>query len=90
MTYIVNSIIIHSSLVNYAVVSPSDILDVFQISNFAFGANINYQPTIEKYVSLTKGSYSSMILYLTDQNNNPITLVDPNILITLMFRKKKK
>ena len=45
---------------------------------------------IEKYVSLTKGSYSSMILYLTDQNNNPITLVDPNILITLMFRKKKK
>ena len=86
----VNSIIIHSSLVNNNVVSPSDILDAFQISNATFGQNINYTPNIEKYVKLTKGVYNSMILYFTDQNNNPITLLDPNILITLLLKKKSK
>jgi len=86
----VNSIIIHCSLVNNQVVSPSDILDAFQISNATFGQNINYTPSIEKYVKLTKGTFNSMILYLTDQNNNPISLIDPNVLITLLFKTKKK
>lgn len=85
----VNSIIVHCSLVNNSVVSPSDIIDAFQITNTAFGSNINYSPQIEKFVKLTKGSYSSMIIYLTDQNNNPINLLDPNILITLLFKKFK-
>jgi hypothetical protein len=86
----VNSIIVHCSLVNNSVVSPSDILDAFQIADVSFGSNINYSPSVEKYVKLTKGTYSSMILYLTDQNNNPIILVDGNILLTLLFRHAKK
>jgi hypothetical protein len=84
----VNSIIVHCSLVNNAVISPSDILDAFQITNTTFGSNINYQPTVEKYVKLQAGSYNSMIITLTDQNNNPISLLDKNILITILFRKK--
>jgi hypothetical protein len=86
----VNSIIVHCSLVNNPVVSPSDILDAFQISNTSFGENINYSPSVEKYVKLMKGSYSSMIITLTDQNNNPINFIDPNILITLLFKSHKK
>ena len=85
----VNSFIVHCSLVNNPVVSPSDIIDAFQITNVNFGSNINYQPSVEKYVKLTRGTYSSMIIYLTDQNNNPIHLLDPNILITLLFKIKK-
>jgi hypothetical protein len=85
---IVNSIIIHCSLVNHPVVSPSDILDAFQIQGATFRQNINYQPSVEKYVKLTKGSYSSMVITLTDQNDNTIHLNDPNILLTLLFRKK--
>lgn len=86
----VNSIVVHCSLVNNPVVSPSDILDAFQISNTTFGSNINYTPSVEKFVKLTKGSYSSMIITLTDQNNNPINFIDNNILITLLFKLKKK
>jgi hypothetical protein len=86
----VNSFIIHCSLVNNSVVSPSDILDAFQITNTAFGSNINYAPTVEKFVKLQSGNYNSMIITLTDQNNNPITLLDKNILITILFRKKSK
>ena len=85
---IVNSIIVHCSLVNNPVVSPSDILDAFQIQGATFGQNINYQPSVEKFVKLTKGNYSSMTITLTDQNNNTIYLNDPNILLTLLFRKK--
>jgi len=85
----VNSIVIHSSLVNNSVVSPSDIIDAFQIVDTKFGSNINYQPSVEKYVRLTKGTYNSMIIYLTDQNNNPIILEDSNLLITLLFKHKK-
>jgi hypothetical protein len=84
----VNSIIVHCSLVNNPVVSPSDILDAFQIQGATFGQNINYQPSVEKFVKLTRGSYSSMIITLTDQNNNIIYLNDPNILLTLLFRRK--
>jgi hypothetical protein len=84
----VNSIVVHCSLVNNPVVSPSDILDAFQIQGATFGQNINYQPSVEKFVKLTKGSYSSMTITLTDQNNNTIYLNDPNILLTLLFRKK--
>lgn len=84
----VNSIIIHSSLVNNPVVSPSDIIDAFQIVDTKFGSNINYQPSVSKFVRLTKGTYNSMIIYLTDQNNNPLTLLDNNILITILFQKK--
>lgn len=85
---IVNSIIVHCSLVNNPVVSPSDILDAFQIQGATFGQNINYQPSVEKFVKLTKGNYSSMTITLTDQNNNTIYLNDPNILLTILFRKK--
>jgi len=86
----VNSIVIHCSLVNNSVVSPSDILDAFQITDTKFGSNINYQPSVEKFVRLATGAYNSMIITLTDQNNNPITMLDPNILITILFRKKSK
>jgi hypothetical protein len=87
---IVNSIIVHCSLVNNSVISPSDILDAFQIQGATFGSNINYQPSVEKFVRLQPGSYNSMIITLTDQNNNIIYLNDPNILITILFRKKSK
>ncbi len=84
----VNSTVIHSSLVNNSVVSPSDIIDAFQIVDTKFGSNINYQPSVEKFVRLTRGTYNSMIIYLTDQNNNPIILKDNNLLITLLFKKQ--
>jgi hypothetical protein len=61
---------------------------LIQIVDTKFGSNINYQPSVEKFVRLTKGTYNSMIIYLTDQNNNPLTLLDNNLLITLLFKKK--
>jgi hypothetical protein len=86
--FYVNFIIIHSSLVNNPVVSPGDVIDAFQIVDTMYVSNINYQPSVEKFVKLTKGTYNSMIIYLTDNNNNSLTLLDCNLLITLLLKKK--
>jgi hypothetical protein len=84
---VVNSIIVHCSLVNNSVITPSDIVDSFPITNAVFGQNISYEATVPKFVKLTRGKYSSMTISLTDQNNNNITLIDPNILMTFVFQK---
>ena len=82
----VNSIILRCSLVNNKVGSPMDILDSFAIANTNFGANINYAPSVNKWVKLSSGSFSNFILTLCDQNLNLINSLDNNILITLLFR----
>jgi hypothetical protein len=85
----INSIIVRCSLVSNTVSFPSDIIDSFPISGATFGSNINYSPSIEKWVKMTQGSYSSFIITLCDQNLNNIVSRDSNVLITLMIKLKK-
>ena len=82
----VNSIILRCSLVNNKVGSPMDILDSFAIANTNFGANINYAPSVNKWVKLSSGSFSNFMLTICDQNLQMINSLDNNILITLLFR----
>ena len=84
----VNSIIARCSLVNNAVVSPTDLVDSFPI-NASFGSNINYTPNIEKFVKLSSGSFTSFTITLVDQNLNLINSLDKNVLITILFRFPK-
>ena len=84
----VNSIIVRCSLIDNAVAMPTDILDSFAI-NSAFGSNINYSPNYEKWISIRRGSYSSLTITFVDQDINNITIVDPNVIITLLIKNKK-
>jgi len=68
-------------------VNPSDILDLIPI-NASFGSNINYQPPFSKFIAVRDGSYSSMQISFTDQNNIPLLAQDPNIGMTLLIRQK--
>ena len=81
----VNSLIIHCNLANNPVTMPSDILDSIPIENVAFGANLNYSPSFEKWVSITDGTYNSLLLTITDENNNTIVAQDSNSLFTLVL-----
>ncbi len=65
---------------------PSNILSGIPIET-TFGTNINYNPSYEQWVKITPGRYSSMTLQITDQNYNPITALDSNVLIVLNIRK---
>jgi hypothetical protein len=81
----VNSLIIHCDLASNAVTMPSDIIDSIPIIDTAFGANINYSPSFERYVSITDGTYNSLLLTITDENNNNIIAQDNRSLFTLVL-----
>ena len=63
-----------------------DILDSFTICGTCFGANINYAPTVPKWVKLSSFSFSNFYVTFADQNLNLLAALDNNILITLLFR----
>ena len=84
----VNSLVFRCSLVDNNITMPSDIMDGCSI-NTAFGTNIIYEPSFQKFVKVKNGTYSSIILTIVDQNLNQIYSVDPNIAMTLMIRERK-
>jgi hypothetical protein len=85
----VNSLILQCSLVNNPVTMPSDILDSMPIKDTSFGSNITYDPSFEKYVTLSNGTFNSFTFSFRDQNLNEIYARDPNVSITLIIRNKK-
>ena len=85
----VNSLILQCSLVNNPVTVPSDILDSMPIKETSFGSNITYDPSFEKFISLSNGTFNSFTFSFRDQNLNEIYARDPNASITLIIRQKK-
>jgi hypothetical protein len=85
----VNSIIMQCSLVNNPVTVPSDILDSMPIKETSFGSNITYDPSFEKFISLSNGTFNNFTFSFRDQNLNEIYARDPNASITLIIRQKK-
>jgi hypothetical protein len=83
----VNSIIVRCNLVSNNVVSPSDILDSFQIIG-DFGSNLNITPNFEKWIKIKSGRYSNFTITFQDQNFNTIPILDPNLLITLLLKTR--
>jgi hypothetical protein len=81
----VNSLIVHCNLANNPVTMPSDILDSIPIVDTSFGANINYSPSFEKWISITDGTYNSLLITLTDENNFNLVAQDNHSLFTLVL-----
>jgi len=68
----VNSIIMQCSLVNNPITFPSDILDSMPIKETSFGSNITYDPSFEKHISLSFGTFNNFTFSFRDQNLNEI------------------
>jgi hypothetical protein len=85
----VNGVIVRCSMINNPVIVPSDVLDAISISGASFGANINYNPSFQKFVDVSDGNYNQMTITLVDQNLSTLIARDPNILLTLQFRPKQ-
>ena len=85
----INSIVMQCSLVDNPVTVPSDILDSLPIHNSTFGTNITYEPSFEKFISLSDGVFNNFTFSFRDQSLNEIYARDPNVSITLIIRKKK-
>ena len=85
----INSLLFQCSLVSNRCTTPSDILDSMSISGATFGANITYNPSFEKFVSMSDGTFNEFTLTFRDQNLNEVFAKDPNVSITLIIRPKK-
>jgi len=86
ITPVIN-IVVRANIINNDCATPSDILDVFSISNTTFGTNLNYTPSYEKWISLQPGTFQGFTLYLQDQNFNILQANDPNTTITLLLKQ---
>ena len=85
----VNSILMQCSLIYNGCTNPTDILDSMPINDVSFGSNITYQPSFERYVSVSDGTFNTFTFSFRDQNLNDIYAKDPNVSITLIIRPKK-
>ena len=83
----VNGIVCRCSIVRNEIGSPTDILDAINIS-VPFGSAITYEPSFERWVKISDGTYSNITLTLCDQNFNTIYARDSNISITLLIRNR--
>jgi hypothetical protein len=63
----VNSLIMQCSLVHNPCTVPSDVLDSMPIKDTSFGSNITYDPSFEKYVSLSNGTFNNFTFSFRDQ-----------------------
>ena len=85
---IVNSLVVRCSIVKNNIGSPTDILDAINIT-VPYSSAITYNPSFERWVKINDGTYSNIVLTLTDQNFGTIYARDPNISITLLIRNGK-
>jgi hypothetical protein len=77
------------SLISNRCTTPSDIIDSMPINDTSFGSNIIYNPSFEKFVSISDGTFNNFTFSFRDQNLNEIYARDPNVSITLIIRPKK-
>ena len=86
----VNSILMQCSLISNRCTFPTDIIDSMPINDVSFGSNITYQPSFERYVTVSDGTFNTFTFSFRDQNLNDIYAKDPNVSITLIIRPRKK
>ena len=86
----VNSILMQCSLISNRCTFPTDIIDSMPINDVSFGSNITYQPSFERYVTVSDGTFNTFTFSFRDQNLNEIYAKDPNVSITLIIRPRKK
>jgi hypothetical protein len=84
-----SSYILSCSLANNNFAVPNTFLYCFAPQG-TIGDQFTIQPYQYSFISVLKGSYSSFRCQFTDQNNRPVSLQDPNIVIMLILAEKEE
>ena len=82
----VNSLMLSCSLINSPYGNPANILYSFA-PDVTFGSLINNQVNEFSWVEIAQGNYTEILITIVDQNLNPVTIIDPSIVITLLIKK---
>lgn len=83
----VNSLLMSCSLVNSRYGNPTNIICSFS-PNVSFGSMIDYKSSEFAYNDIYKSHYSDLTITFLDQNLNPLRIIDPSMVITLLIKEK--
>lgn len=83
----VTSVIITSSLIANRLCLPNTVLYSF-VPDVAYGSIINAVPPALQFVDVQNGSYVNFTVSFVDQDLNPITILDTQILLTLLIEQE--
>ena len=86
----VQSYLLRCSLVSNKYSIISDLLYSYNTAGTSIGQLITVNPNEFSWVPINDQSVSTITLTITDPFGNPVQFQDPNILITLLLRPKKK
>lgn len=78
----VSTLLIHCNIVNNKLSVPPDILYTF-VFNSDFGAQTVIQPPYPLFSTVMAGQYPYIEIRITDAENNPVIINDPNVTILL-------
>ena len=83
----INSLMMTCSLVNSPYGNPTNVIYSFA-PEVQFGSLISYQINEFAWVDVTSGTHNEIVLSIVDQNLQPVTIIDPSIVITLLIKPK--
>ena len=77
-----SSYIITCSLINNNYSIPNTLLSSFQPQG-TYGSQFTVAPNQLVFIDCQAGQYDRFLITLTDQNNQPVTILDPNVVILI-------
>jgi hypothetical protein len=85
----VSSFLINCSIVNQSSISLNSSSAIYSFTpNVDFGNNIIIEPQNLITIDVNYGFYQSIDIFMTDQDNNPLVMMDPNVLILIVIKSK--
>jgi hypothetical protein len=85
----ISNIILSCNLVNNRYANPTSILFSFNAAGVQYGGLIDSSPNEVIFYDVQEGSYQFVEITFLDQTLNAVQLLDPDVIITLVFKSKK-
>jgi len=82
----VTSLIIRCNLARNGNALPDDIIYSFSSADTSWGNIISEKPNELYYSPVLNGTFDKIDITILDQNFNPVQIIDPNILLTLVIK----
>jgi len=83
----IQSLLIHVNVIDNQLSNPNTVIQAFT-PDVSYGSLITYQPPEFTWADIRSGSYESIQLFFTDQQYRPVRILDSNLVVSLVVKKK--
>jgi hypothetical protein len=82
----VSAFLLHVTILKNNIAIPPSVLYSFS-SDVEFGQLLEVRPSEYAFLSLQQGNFAFLDIFFTDQDFNPVTILDPSVVITLFVKR---